>query len=252
MALRYISPILLVISFTQLLAQQVMPMPDRLGNVWMASGTRVLKIDLKGDVAASYSNITLGEPHSIDPTDPFRVLVFYRNTQNIVLLSNDASPIGQPVGLAALVSGQSSAVARSARGGIWVLNDAAGEVILLSNQLQPLGHRVNLNPKQFPRSPSSLAEMGAILYLGLSGKGIARFDSFGSPLPTLSHSYDPETGFRVDNDRIWLKQDGKIVFLNLNDPSAPPELFACTCPGLPFSFAGNIYCLSGTTPSLCE
>jgi len=97
-------------------SQPALPVPDGLGFYWNISASRILKFNLQGEVVASYSNLSLGKPYSIDATDPFRVMIFFRESQILVFLNSEASIIGKSISIADLDLGEVRLACRCSRG----------------------------------------------------------------------------------------------------------------------------------------
>ena len=77
--MRILASLLLPLIFTihSASAQVATVAPDGLGGYWQIKGTKVARMDATANTLSSYSNIKLGHPHSVDASDPFRVIVLY-------------------------------------------------------------------------------------------------------------------------------------------------------------------------------
>ncbi|PKP39823.1 MAG: hypothetical protein CVT98_00330, partial [Bacteroidetes bacterium HGW-Bacteroidetes-15] len=118
--------------------------PDGIGAYWFIKDSKVLKIDFEGNVKSSYSNLMLGNPSEIDPSDPFRIVVFFQGSQSIVIINNDANILGKPITISELGLGEVTLVSRSSRVGLWFLHRESAEIVRVDNQLSKVEQRIAL------------------------------------------------------------------------------------------------------------
>lgn len=105
---------------------------DKLGNYFVVNREGVLeKFDINGQVSFSYTNLRLGRITSFDATDPMKILVFFRESQQLVVLDNTLSEISS-VPLNQMQGRYFSSAARTWDGSM-VLFDNHNELILKTN-----------------------------------------------------------------------------------------------------------------------
>lgn len=66
---------------------------DNLGYFYTATGDLLEKYDASGSLYKTYSNKTLGKIHSIDASNPLKLVLFYKEASQIVFLDNNLSLI---------------------------------------------------------------------------------------------------------------------------------------------------------------
>lgn len=86
---------------------------DKIGNIYVYRQHLLKKYTAEGKLLAQFSNYESGKLHSIDVSDPFRLLLFYRDFNQIAFLDNKLNSVGDPVNLAELGFNSVSTVCKS-------------------------------------------------------------------------------------------------------------------------------------------
>ncbi|MGE0566558.1 MAG: hypothetical protein AB7O73_01300 [Bacteroidia bacterium] len=160
---------------------------DNLGNFILVNQNELLKYKPDGTYFNRYSNLKLGPIFSLDATNGLRLLVYYKDFQQIVFLDSQLSSNSSPVSLENLGLEQAALVCSSANNGIWVYNAANNELIRFSDNLKEMIKSGNL--KQILRediSPDFMVESNGFVYLNVPDKGIYVFDIFGAFIKVIS------------------------------------------------------------------
>ncbi|MFH2096168.1 MAG: hypothetical protein ABIJ16_10720, partial [Bacteroidota bacterium] len=93
---------------------------DHLGNLYTVDGLKFAKYNPDGEETAHYSNAYYGEISYADVTDPYRILLYYRDFNQILFLDKELSEIASPIFLSDLSVEQATIACTSNRGGFWV------------------------------------------------------------------------------------------------------------------------------------
>ena len=93
---------------------------DNLGNIYLVKGDELKKYNSKGELLKVFSNKKLGAISSIDASNPLRVLLFYKDQSQLVILDSQLSPNGNPIDLLGMNLEQSDVVCSSFNNGIWL------------------------------------------------------------------------------------------------------------------------------------
>jgi len=72
---------------------------DGFGNLYIIQNSEIIKISTKDDKKTVYSNFSSGKISSIDPSDPFRILVYYKDFNRILFLDKNLTEIMSPIPL---------------------------------------------------------------------------------------------------------------------------------------------------------
>lgn len=154
---------------------------DNLGNHYLSRGPELIKFSAQGKRMARYSNLRLGDITSVDATNPLKILVYYRDFQQVVFLDNQLSPNGKPVPLQELGLEQAGLVAASANNAFWVYDKRNNELHRYSEQNRRIASTGNLKQVLSPEMvPSDMKEHNNLLYVNCPGAGIFVFDIFAA------------------------------------------------------------------------
>lgn len=214
---------------------------------WVILDSKVIKIDGNGQTLATYSNHLLGAPTSIDPSDPFRVLIFYQQHQAIVLINTHGVAIGQPIYFTALNLGEITLACRSSRGGAWLYHRETNELLLTNPQFSTIEQRITVRDKL---APSHLTEVNNKIYLGFENSSILRFDSYGVEEPALNILFSK--WFLVSNEYVWVYYDGIIRMLEIQYPHRIVGIFNCNFNTIPLVINGEAYFYDGIKLIQCK
>ncbi len=182
---------------------------DPIGNVYIVKENNLIKFDASHRKSADYTNIFLGSIFSIDVSDPLRVLLYYKDHNQIVWLDNYLNEIRSPVFLDELGVDQAELVCSSSQGGFWLLNGLNRQIQYFDARLQPVHESMSLNELTGPDvNPSFIIEKNSQLYLNVPGTGILIFDRFGNYSKTLA--LNTPASFQVTDRMLFYFKDGQL------------------------------------------
>lgn len=190
---------------------------DNIGHVYIVNGDEVKKYSPKGELLKVYSNKKLGKISSIDATNPLRVLLFYKDQSQLVILDSQLSPNGNPIDLLGMNLEQSDVVCSSFNNGLWLFNRQNNELVRLNQSLEKVVSTGNLNALlNADLKPNFMIENGSYLYLNNSSDGIYVFDIYGTYYKTISlfnlnHFQVNENVVYYYKDSIFAKYDTKLL-----------------------------------------
>lgn len=203
---------ILLISFNSAVGQCYYAQADRFDNVWVINQSEVIFFNKELKKIGTYSNILLGNPYSIDALDPFRILVFYPNSQAVTILNNAVAEIAKPILLREKGISDACLVCSSRKGGYWVLDRASWEILHFDSGFNSTGEKIIPDITFSGSTPIFMQEYKGILYLAFKDIGICRFDAFGARLgdiPVRINSY-----FTFIDDEIVYQINGKTFHYN--------------------------------------
>ena len=195
---------------------------SQINNIWVIENKKVCKVTSKHELKPVYYNNLLGKPAAVDATDPFRIVVFYQQHQQIAILDNHGSSIGNTISIAALNLGEVTLVCRSSRGGVWLYHRETNELLLTNPQGNRIVSQFSLTQQNRQVMPNLLTEANGIIYLGF-GSFIHRYNSYGVKLEPLSISY--EKTFMVLSKHLWIVDNGVAECRPLSNPSIVESTF---------------------------
>lgn len=155
---------------------------DVQGNIYfVTTAAGIRKVDKNGDSVAVFNELRrYGKIHSIDVSNPFRILVYYKNTGTILLLDRLLA-VRQVVDLRKLNMPQVRAVRLSYDNNIWLYDELAGRIRKIDENGKLLMESADLR-NVFPEPPvfESITDADRSLYLYDITKGWYAFDYYGA------------------------------------------------------------------------
>lgn len=187
---------------------------DNLQNIYLVTPTdEVVKFSPAGLAQFRYANTTLGQPALLDATNPFHLLLFYPDYQNVVMLDRTLNLTAQ-VNLFRFGFSKVNAVSMASDGLLWVYDEANfrlkkitsdGAVAVESNDLSLTFDR--------PVRPVFLVEREQTVFLNDPEIGILVFDIFGKYLKTID--LKGLTDFQVLEDRLVYRREDRWCTFHL-------------------------------------
>lgn len=215
---------------------------DKFENVWVCSRGEVIVFDKNFKRIGSYSSLILGNPEYIDTSDPFRVMVFYKTKQIVVVLNSRASEISNPINLKDKGIDDALLVCKSNNGGFWVFDRLKWEIIHFDSAFNPTGEKIFPENSFTDAIPQYMLEYKGIVYITFKELGISRFDSYGSYRGTIPLNIN---GFFSITDSTIFYQTGKeILKYIIESKESKPVFIGTTC--IPISFQGNLLTFDGS------
>jgi len=202
---------------------------DNLQNIYLYHGNSIKKYTSQGQVLYTYSDKSYGAITSIDVNDPMKILVFYKDFPEIVLLDNTLSQNGNPFSPSDAGYPFATLACTSHGNGIWLYDAQNFQLIQLDvnlNSAQKTGNLAKAIDIQL--NPDYLMEYNNYVYLNDSAQGILVFDSYGTYYKTI-----PITGlntFEVRGDDLFYISKNKLHIFHLKtimeDAIKPPDTLA--------------------------
>lgn len=155
---------------------------DNLGNIYTVSRDNQLKkINIRGDTLGSYNDIKqYGKLYSIDATNPLKVLLFYKDYGNIVVLDRFLN-IRNTINLRKANIFQVTAICQSYDNGIWLYDEQAARMTRMNDEGvvidQSADFRQFLDQAPFPKH---IIDQERLVYLYDPDQGLYIFDYFGT------------------------------------------------------------------------
>jgi len=196
-------------------AQCYFAQTDKLSNVWVIAGPELICFDKNLKRVGSYTNLMLGNPSTIDVSDPFKVAIFYPQAKSLVLLNNKLAIIGSPISLSDEGIGDAILACRSGKRGFWVFDRSKGEIIHFDSSIEQSGEKVVLDVSYSNFVPLYMQESNGVLFVAFKGKGIGRFDSFGATLAEIP--VDIDSPFIINNKEVIYQSKGKAFIYNIDN-----------------------------------
>jgi hypothetical protein len=155
---------------------------DGAGNIYLVDNeSRLKKIDRNGDSVAVFNNIkSYGKIHSVDVTNPLKIVLYYKTISTIVILDRFLS-IRQVIDLRKSNMQQAKAVRLSYDNNIWLFDELESKIKKLDENGKLLFQSADLR-NVFAEAPSfqSIFDNDGSLYLYDQKQGWFVFDYYGA------------------------------------------------------------------------
>jgi hypothetical protein len=186
---------------------------DNLGNIYTIKDEELIKYLSSGKFFGRYSNLQLGSISSVDATNPLKILLYYRDFQQIVFLDNQLSKNSDIVSLQDLGYEQTDLVCASNNNSFWIYNKQNNELIRFNENSKKIAATGNLKQVLSANlNPNFLTEHNGYLYLNCPETGIYVFDIFGTFSKIIS--LKNLKNFQVDDEIIYFKKDSNLCSYN--------------------------------------
>lgn len=223
---------------------------DNLGKYWVIEGNRVICVSESARLEPTFSSIILGSPTSLDASDPFRILVFYQNTQTVAIINNDAVMIGKPVELFQLNIGEASCATRSSLGGVWLAIQGAQKIIRLDKHIKQIEQTIKLPGRYAKFDVIQIVEYNGDLYVGLEDGSVLTFDTYGAL--THAYVYEPFSSFLIDKSRVFIAKKGGVFEYSLFNNQELLSTYQCACADYITIIRSILACFDGEQFIFCE
>lgn len=159
---------------------------DNIDNLYSIKGSTIRKYSAEGKLVSEYTNNLLGNIFRVDVTDPMRILVYFKDFNQVLYLNNQLAELNSPVLLDDLGVSLAELVCASSQGGFWVYDSQDQTVKMYNASLQLAQQSISLSGVEKGRIiPVHMTEKNDRLYISLQDKGILVFDRFGAFLQKL-------------------------------------------------------------------
>ena len=186
---------------------------DPLGNIYLLTGTKLIKRDASTQEQLEYSNLALGEITSVDVSDPFKILLFYQRQNQVIFLNNKLAPIGSPVKLDDLGHEDVELVCSSGREGFWIYERMQGQLFHYNNSLKQVHQSISLKSIVDDKMrPAYMTEENDQLYLNIPDFGILVFNQFGGYMYTIPLINVDR--FQVAGNNVYYLSDHMLIEYN--------------------------------------
>lgn len=159
---------------------------DALGNIYVIRGDEIKKYNPLGIFLKTFSNKRYGRIEDVDISNPLKILVYYRDFQQVLFLDNQLSPATEVISLEKAGYEQASLVCSSLNNSFWLYDKQNNELMRFDAELKTLVKTGNLKRiLDLDIQPNYMRESGNYLYLNCPKEGILVFDIYGTFYKTI-------------------------------------------------------------------
>ncbi len=191
---------------------------DQLGYLYIINGSKLKKFDFENELEKNYSNTLSGRINTIDASDSFKTLIFYKEFNTIEFLSKNFSPITSPIQLDNLGYYNVLSACQSVGGGFWIFDQSLSQLVYIDKNRNTVIRSSQLSElvgQNIEQDQVYMLEKNDYIYLGISGVGVLLFDSYGTYIKTFPLLHIDV--FQVNNKIISYCYKGELYFYNTNN-----------------------------------
>ena len=187
---------------------------DALKNIYTIDSEKITKfpVDKNYKETSYFSHDYFGKISSVDVSDPFKILIYYQEYNQIIFLDKNLSEIGN-IDLSEIEIEFSGTACLSKNKGVWVFDSEASRIIHLNKHLKislqtaPLSSFTETDIETIQISEGNIGLVALIKDFGL-----LFFDEFGSYLRSLS--IEKAEHFQLTDNKILIKTDKDLFIYN--------------------------------------
>ncbi len=175
-------------------------------NIYIVNDNTITQYDYSGNKQQHYSENKYGKISFVDASDPFRILVFFKDFNQIIFLDNQLSQINAPIYLDDFQVNEVPVVCNSNSGGFWIYNQQTTELEKYNNRLELVQKGTQMSAiLQRNETPDYLTEYQNKLYLAFKQKGVYVFDIFANYIKFIPFNY--KQNIQIVNNYIFYDND---------------------------------------------
>ncbi len=186
---------------------------DNLGNMYFVNGNKILKTDLDFIRLYDYSDKTYGDISFIDVSNPFRILVFYKDFNVLVFLDNKLAVLKSPIFLDELNYYSIDAICNSTYESFRIYDSQNSSVNTISKDLLTTQKGTNLYSLVSEQKAVKLKEANNFVFISFENNNIIVLDKFANYVN--SFYYEDLVDFDCINDELYLLGKQEIVAYNM-------------------------------------
>jgi hypothetical protein len=155
---------------------------DAQGNIYVIENTLLSKYSIEGSLLATFNRFILGNISSIDVSNPLKIMLFYKESGNLLFLDDKLTPLTEPLSLFAKNLYHIILASYSTNNYIWLYNAFQQELITLDFYLNIV------QKSKIARSletPFALAEIKEKMMVLQDSSSLFLFDQFGTYIKQL-------------------------------------------------------------------
>jgi hypothetical protein len=159
---------------------------DAFGNIYVINNDEIIKYNVDGVLQKKFSTKRYGKIDFVDAMNPLKVLVYYKDFQQILFLDNQLTASSNMISLESLGHEQSSLVCSSSNNSFWIYDKQNNELCRFDSELKSLVKTGNLKRiLDVDIKPNYMQEHNNYVYLNCPNEGILVFDIYGTFYKTI-------------------------------------------------------------------
>lgn len=159
---------------------------DSFGNIYVVSDNEIIKYNASGVLQKKFSNKRYGKIDFVDAMNPLKILVYYKDFQQILFLDNQLTETSAMISIESLGYEQTGIVCSSSNNSFWLYDKQNNELSRFNSELKSVVKTGNLNRiLDLDIKPNFMQEHNNYLYLNCPNEGVLVFDIYGTFYKTI-------------------------------------------------------------------
>lgn len=159
---------------------------DGFGNMYIINNNEIIKYNTVGVLQKKFSTKRYGKIDFVDAMNPLKILVYYKDFQQILFLDNQMTESSNMISIEKLGYEQTSLVCSSSNNSFWLYDKQNNELSRFDAELKSLVKTGNLKRiLDIDIKPNFMQEHNNYIYLNCPNEGILVFDIYGTFYKTI-------------------------------------------------------------------
>ena len=181
---------------------------DRLGFLYLYENNNLYHYNPNGKSLNIFNNRTNGKISSFDASDPYMLLLYYKDLNRIVFLDNQLAPIGTPIDLDKYNLYQVKTVCKSKNFAVWIYDDFDNRLIHYGFNPKGITGQINLSSLNLNNEIRFMREYGNHLYAS-TGKELLIFDVLGTFIQ--KSPIEIPNSFQIINNKVIYYHNNQLL-----------------------------------------
>ena len=159
---------------------------DAFGNIYVINSMQITKYNAIGNIQKSFSVKRYGKIDFIDVSNPLKILVYYKDFQQVIFLDNQLTASSDMISLENIGYEQTSLICNSSNNSFWLFDKQNNSLLRFNSESKTLVKTGNLKRiLDINLNPNYMLEHNGYLYLNCPKEGILLFDIYGTYYKTF-------------------------------------------------------------------
>ncbi len=159
---------------------------DGFGNIYVITDNEIVKYNASGVLQKKFSTKRYGKIDFVDAMNPLKVLVYYKDFQQLLFLDNQLTESSSMISIETLGYEQTSLVCSSSNNSFWLYDKQNNELSRFDSELKSLVKTGNLKRiLDIDIKPNFMQEHNNYVYVNCPNEGILVFDIYGTFYKTI-------------------------------------------------------------------
>ncbi|MBN1252218.1 MAG: hypothetical protein JXR51_04365 [Bacteroidales bacterium] len=183
---------------------------DNLGFIYVSDNILLRKYNLNGELIKTYSDDKFLDLQLVDATDPFKILLYYKNSNKIIFLDKNLAKIGNEISLDKLNYFAVKSVCKSKQYAIWIFDEFENKLIQYCFNPNRIIHQISMD--NFTTGDVSISEQGNYVAVISNKSSVYIFNDNGLFIDSLN--LKGKNIFQIKGENIIYNEEKNVYSYN--------------------------------------